>query len=206
MVVRRALNRDVAAATETIALAFADDPVWSVALARPDGRTDHVRPYWRRFVESAQEQGGLWVMDAAAVSVWIPPDGEELAEPGIATLERFNLESLGVERAREIHDLYQRFEASHPRAEAHAYLSLLATHPDQRGRGHGQALLRENLVRWDGDGVPAYLESTNPANDHRYERAAFRRVGGFRAVIDDAPITTMWRVAGGSPAPAIRQG
>jgi predicted GNAT family acetyltransferase len=75
---------------------------------------------------------------------------------------------------------------------------LLATHPDQRGRGVGQALLAANLERWDRDRVPAYLESTNPANDHRYERAGFRRVGGFRAVRNDAPVTTMWRAVGGA--------
>jgi hypothetical protein len=48
--------------------------------------------------------------------------------------------------------------------------------------------------------VPAYLESTNPANDHRYERAGFRSVGGFTAVLDDAPVTAFWRpAAGGTP-------
>jgi hypothetical protein len=30
-------------------------------------------------------------------------------------------------------------------------------------------------------------------NDHRYARAGFRPVGSFRAVIDDAQVTTMWR-------------
>jgi len=53
---------------------------------------------------------------------------------------------------------------------------------------------------WDALGVPAYLESTNPANDHRYERAGFRSVGGFTAVLDDAPVTAFWRpAAGGTP-------
>jgi GNAT superfamily N-acetyltransferase len=73
------------------------------------------------------------------------------------------------------------------------YLSLLATHPDHRGQGIGQRLLAENLAEFDAVGLPAYLESTNPANDHRYERAGFRTLGGFRAVIDDAAVSTMWR-------------
>jgi GNAT superfamily N-acetyltransferase len=90
-------------------------------------------------------------------------------------------------------ELYERFEANHPTSPEHAYLSLLATHPDHRGHGFGQQLLAANLAAWDRLAVPAYLESTNPANDHRYERAGFRRAGGFRAVRDDAPITTMWR-------------
>ena len=54
-------------------------------------------------------------------------------------------------------------------------------------------LLAESLRAFDEHDIPAYLESTNPANDHRYERAGFRPLGGFRSVIDGAAVTTMWR-------------
>ena len=198
MAIRQAGPADLDRATETITLAFHDDPVWRPALTPPDGRTDHHAAYWRRFVAFSLDQGGLWLLDdGAAVSVWVPPGGQELDAAGVEALEAFNLATLGPDGAREIQELYDRFETNHPTAEPHAYLSLLATHPDHRGRGVGQALLAEMLRRWDGLGAPAYLESTNPANDHRYERAGFRRLGGFTAVRDDAPITTMWRSVGG---------
>ncbi|HSL34097.1 MAG TPA: GNAT family N-acetyltransferase [Candidatus Limnocylindrales bacterium] len=195
---RRAGRADLDRATETVTFAFQHDPVWSVALARPDGRVDHHAAYWRLFVDAAASQGGVWMMgDAAAVSVWVPPGGVELGPDGVAALERFNLEWLGSDGARQMAELYERFDANHPASEPHAYLSLLATHPDHRGRGIGQGLLAEDLARWDAAGTPTYLESTNPANDHRYERAGFRRVGGFTAVRDGAPISTMWREVGG---------
>jgi GNAT superfamily N-acetyltransferase len=199
MTVRQAGKADIDRVTETITLAFGDDPVWGPALEPLDRRTDHLAAYWRRFVASSQEQAGLWMLDdGAAVSVWIPPGGQELDEPGLATLEAFNLATLGPDRAGELHELYDRFDGNHPTGEPHAYLSLLATHPDHRGRGVGQMLLAEILSRWDSLGVPSYLESTNPANDHRYARAGFRRAGGFTAVRDDAPISTMWRPVAGS--------
>ena len=195
---RRAVPADLDRAAETVTLAFAADPVWSVALARPDGRVDHHGAYWRRFVDGAFEQESLWLIgDAAAVSVWVPPAGQELSDGAIEALLRFNAAWLGEDGAREMSELYDRFDSNHPTTEPHAYLSLLATHPDHRGRGIGQALLAENLALWDALGVPSYLESTNPANDHRYERAGFRRVGGFTAVRDSAPISTMWRGVGG---------
>jgi GNAT superfamily N-acetyltransferase len=198
MTIRRAAANDVDRATETVTLAFSADPVWSVALARADGTTDHQPAYWRRFVQASIDQGGVWLLDdGAAAAVWVPPGGSELSEAATAELERFARAELGDDGARELAELFDRFEANHPHDEPHAYLSLLATHPDHRGRGIGQALLAENLAQWDAAGVPAYLESTNPANDHRYERAGFRRVGGFSAVRDGAPITTMWRVVGG---------
>jgi GNAT superfamily N-acetyltransferase len=199
MAIRQATAADIERATETIALAFADDPVWSVALARGDGRTDHHPGYWRRFVVGALEGGEIWLVDdAAAVSMWVRPDGVELSAAGIEELGRFNLEALGAAGRREIDELYERFEANHPQTGPHAYLSILATHPDHRGHGIGQALLAANVARWDDLGLPAYLESTNPANDHRYVRAGFRPVGGFTAVRDGAPITTMWRTVGGA--------
>ena len=193
MAARLATSRELDRATDTITLAFAEDPVWSVALARSDGRVDHHVAYWRLFVDGAFEQGGIWVLDDAAVAVWIPPGGHELSEAATAALDRFNVVSLGEAGAREMGELYERFESNHPPAPPHAYLSLLATHPDHRGKGVGQQLLARTLVAWDAAGVPAYLESTNPGNDHRYERTGFRRVGGFKAVRDGAPITTMWR-------------
>jgi len=196
---RQATARDLDRVTETVTLAFLADPVWSVALARPDGTTDHHAAYWRFFVDGAHAQGGVWLVDdGAAVSIWVPPGRSELAEVALRELTAFNRNALGDAGADQMAELYERFEANHPDAEPHAYLSLLATHPDFRGRGIGQALLAEDLARWDRLGLPGYLESTNPANDHRYERAGFRRVGGFDAVRDGAPISTMWRPALGA--------
>jgi GNAT superfamily N-acetyltransferase len=198
---RAAARGDLDRATETITLAFLGDPVWGVALATADGTTGHLAAYWRRFVESSIEQGGAWLLDdGAAVSIWVPPGGTELSETATADLEIFARAELGETGARELAELFERFEANHPHAEPHAYLSLIATHPDHRGRGIGQTLLAENLAHWDAAGVATYLESTNPANDHRYERAGFRRVGGFTAVRDGAPISTMWRAVGAAGA------
>jgi GNAT superfamily N-acetyltransferase len=185
---------DVDAVTEVLTLAFSRDPVWSAALARPDGSTAHHAAYWRLYVEGSLRYSTVFMTeDASAVSVWVPPRGTELSPAGEEALERLVRATLEPSVVSAMIELWQRFDANHPRDEPHAYLSLLATHPHHQGRGLGQRLLAEDLTRWDAAGVPAYLESTNPGNDHRYERAGFRRIGGFRAVLDEAPISTMWR-------------
>jgi GNAT superfamily N-acetyltransferase len=176
---RGASDADLDRTAETITLAFASDPVWSVALARSDGRTDHHAGYWRFFVADAIEQHGVRLADGgAAVSVWVAPGDEELRPATVPLVEAFVRDALGAAGAHEMAELFERFETNHPRRDPHAYLSLLATHPDHRGEGIGQALLADDLRRWDDLGIPTYLESTNPANDHRYERAGFRQVGG----------------------------
>jgi len=90
-----------------------------------------------------------------------------------------------------------RFEAAHPHDEPHYYLSLFATRPESRGRGIGMALLREDLAAYDAEGVPTYLESSNPANDARYAAVGYRAVGRFEHSSTGAPVTTMWRPVGG---------
>ncbi|HUA02318.1 MAG TPA: GNAT family N-acetyltransferase [Solirubrobacteraceae bacterium] len=96
-------------------------------------------------------------------------------------------------RADDVLALVDRFEENHPREEPHYYLSLLGTHPDHRGQGKGMWLLAANLAEIDAEGMPAYLESSNRANDHRYERLGFVQVGEFSAPGGQPTIACMWR-------------
>lgn len=157
---------------------------------------DEKATIWRIFVSGALRYPWSRIVDdGAAVSIWIPPDGIELDEWEEGELMATVAAVLGETGAAEYADLVERFEANHPRQPAHAYLSLLATHPDQRGRGIGMALLADDLRRLDELQLPAWLESTNPANDARYRSVGFEPVGEFRTIDEQRPITTMWRPA-----------
>ena len=189
---------DVDAATDTITLAFQDDPVWSVALAAPDGATEHLRRFWRLYIDGGRRYDTVFASDGAGtVSVWIPPGGTEVSEEGEAALRELAVTALGSARAHALFELWDRFEAHHPQSEPHAYLSLLATRPDLAGHGYGQAHLAADLARWDNAVLPTYLESSNPRNNHRYERQGYAKIGQFETVLDAAIVTTMWRPAGG---------
>jgi GNAT superfamily N-acetyltransferase len=195
---RIATNDDIAAATEIIARAFADDPVWGTALRRPDGSTAHHLDYWRIFVEGAMPYGMIYLAeDDAAVALWIPPGGDEMSEEQEEQLRQVVIENLEPDGQDAMFALWDRFDSSHPQNEPHAYLSLLATHPDHRGRGVAQELVKHNLADFDSQGLGAYLESTNPANDHRYERMGFAKIGQFEGASPGSVVATMWRPAGG---------
>jgi ribosomal protein S18 acetylase RimI-like enzyme len=90
-------------------------------------------------------------------------------------------------------ELIERFEASHPKHPPHFYLSLIGTRPEHRGGGVGIGLLAENLARIDELGMPAYLESSNPENQGRYERLGFERIGEFATPDGRRAVATMWR-------------
>ncbi len=195
---RIATDDDIDTVTETIALAFADDPVWRTAFRRSDGSRAHHRAYWRVFVEGAMPHGMIHLADHdAAVAVWIPPGGDEMTEEQEEQLRGVVVENLGSDAQKAMFALWDRFDWIHPQTEPHAYLSLLATHPDHRGRGIAQDLVRADLADHDRQGVPAYLESTKRAHDHRYERLGFAKIGAFKGVELGSVVSIMWRPVGG---------
>ena len=187
--VRRATLSEADAVASVLAQAFLDDPTWSWAFPDPAARLR----YWQVCVAEALRYP--WVLRSEGyetVSVWIPPDGTEFSAETEARLPRL-LEDLVGPRAADVGELIQRFGEAHPRREPHYYLSLLGTADAHRGRGLGMALLRENLARIDAEQMPAYLESSNPRNNHLYESVGFVAVTAFRAPGDGPIVTGMWR-------------
>jgi len=56
-------------------------------------------------------------------------------------------------------------------------------------------LLASNLELIDAEHHPAYLESSNPANNRRYESVGFEPMGEFSFPGNGPIVTTMWRPA-----------
>jgi hypothetical protein len=56
-------------------------------------------------------------------------------------------------------------------------------------------LLSDVLAMLDELGMPAYLESSNRANDHRYEQHGFVHIGEFSAPRGGPSLACMWRDA-----------
>src|ERR1700712_4399978 len=156
---RVATEADIDAITDTIRLAFLNDPVWGPALTLPDGATDHLDRFWRIYVEGGMRFSGVLVVGepggvVRSTAVWTPPGETELSEEQDAEITRLIGDTFPPELAAKLFELYGRFEAAHPHGTPHAYLGLLATHPDHRGRGIGQQLLAANLADWDERGYP----------------------------------------------------
>jgi GNAT superfamily N-acetyltransferase len=194
---RRATPADASAVVETLTLAFANDPVWRPTLTSAETDASAMRAFWDIWVRGAMRYPWVWLLDeAAAVSVWIPPDGTELSDDQEAELMQLARHDLGDDGLALLSDVSERFEHAHPRHADHYYLSLLGTHPRWRGQGLGVGLLEANLGLIDADRAPAYLESSNPANDARYLGYGFESVVVFELPAGQR-VSGMWR----EPAP-----
>ncbi|HTA36451.1 MAG TPA: GNAT family N-acetyltransferase [Solirubrobacteraceae bacterium] len=186
---RVAVASDLDRAVATVTAAFAGDPVWNWAFR--DGV--ELERWWRLLMENAFANSWIsTVGDYEAVSVWIPPGGNELSDADEQRVEPL-LRELAGSRAPQVAQLLDRFDAAHPKDVPHYYLSLLATQPAQRGRGIGMGLVADKLALLDAESTPAYLESSNPANHARYERVGFERTGSFSTPDASHELATMWR-------------
>jgi len=184
---------DTSGVARTLVEAFFLDPVWSWAFSDPTRRKAQHDAWFRLLIGSAIEHQWVWMTPAyEAVSVWVPPGCPELSEADEARLGPM-LEDLVGGRAELLMEVFDRFEAAHPRREDHFYLSLLGTHTNHRGSGIGMGLLAANLARVDAAGMPAYLESTNPGNLRRYQSVGFEVSGAFDLPDGGPTVTTMWR-------------
>lgn len=147
LAVRRATAADIDLVTSIITLAFAHDPLWAHALGRPDGETAHHAEFWRLFVAGALRYPDTWLTSGGEASVvWIPPGGTEMTPGQEQRLADLAAGRLGP-AAGDCLELMSRFEAAHPSAEPHYYLTLRGTHPDHRGKGIGMRLLAATSSR-----------------------------------------------------------
>lgn len=111
--------------TETVTLAFKDDPTWSPVVESNADDPDAARRYWEFFVRSSQRFPWMGQSDdGAAVSVWLPPGADELTPEEEDRFPDFAAELFGASRRDELLGIIERFDAARPEGD-YFYLSLL---------------------------------------------------------------------------------
>src|SRR6476469_4065265 len=191
---RRATLDDLPALTDVMTTAFIADPAWGPYSFPDDARREQQSSaFWEQGLRAALRFPWTLVTPGCeAAAVWIPPGEPEMTPGQEREMEALTERMLGAEQTAVVMDIFTRLEAVHPQDPPHFYLSLLGTHRDHRGAGIGMALLADTLALIDAEGMPTYLESTNPANDARYMRQGYRPVEQV-TLANGHRITTMWR-------------
>jgi len=192
---RVATVADLDAIVATFTSAFLHDPVWGPAFPDERRRAEQAAVMWRVYAGSALRYPWTLVTpEVEAAAIFIPPGGVELTEEEAGGLEGRLAAVTDAGTARAIMVVGEQFEAVHP-AQPFFYLTILGTHADHRGKGLGMGLVADGLARIDalGElGAPVYLESTNPANNRRYESVGFE-VRDEIVTAGGQVVTTMWR-------------
>jgi GNAT superfamily N-acetyltransferase len=200
---RVAEEGDLAAVGETLALAFEHDPVWSWAFAGVGDTVDRERKLaalaavFGFAAASVLPAGWVRVTEGVeAVALWVAPGSPELTPEDAGRFPDLVREACGEPAATRILEAIALFDELQPREPEHWFLSMLGTHPDHAGRGHGMALLAASLEEIDAAGGPAFLETSVPALVPRYERHGFRPTRED-TILAGIPSIQMWRRGGG---------
>jgi GNAT superfamily N-acetyltransferase len=191
MTVRDLTEADLDRAVDVLCAAFDDDPALRFLLPDDDTRRAVAPRLARASCRYAMAHGVAWCTDDVdAVALRRPPGAEDLDAWGVVTSGLaalpFLLGPAATWRlARADWETSRRHAAA--LSEPHWYLWNLAVRPDRQGTGLGSALMAHTFAQADHDGVPCYLETTNPRS------LAIHRAHGFDVVaagpIPGTPLT-----------------
>jgi ribosomal protein S18 acetylase RimI-like enzyme len=188
--IRSASQEERQAVLDVLTLAFASDPM--ARWAAPDAGQ-----FLASFPEFADAMGGnglgreatCVVHDFAGAAMWLPPG----VEPDVDRILALFQEHSAPELLPDLLGVFEQMGRYHPQ-EPHWYLPVIGVDPAYQGRGIGSLLMRHALRRCDEDGLPAYLESSNPRNLSLYLRFGFEIVGRIQ-VGTSPPVVPMLRPA-----------
>jgi ribosomal protein S18 acetylase RimI-like enzyme len=198
---RVATEADLLAIGEVLARGFEHDPLWGWAFEEGDRerKLAAAGAVFGFFCEAALDLGWVRVTDGLeAVALWIPPGSPEMSPADEERMPSVVAAACGPQSTQRVLELMDAFERNHPHEPPHFYLSMLATHPDHAGHGHGVGLVADCLTEIDAGDPPAaaFLESSNPANVARYEKLGFRPTREVE-LIAGLGGTQMWRAPAG---------
>jgi ribosomal protein S18 acetylase RimI-like enzyme len=180
------------AAATVLAAGHRDYPALRHVFPDPQRRARALPPFFEATVRDAIPFGhALAVAEAgelAAVAVWLPPGtfpwtGRRKLRATGAFLRVLRADPRAF---RAFMRYGSNAEAAHP-TEPHWYLVVLSVHPEAQRRGHGSRLIRPILERADQDGLPCYLETSDPANVAFYTRFGFEVVDPQLALVPGGP-------------------
>jgi ribosomal protein S18 acetylase RimI-like enzyme len=177
---------------DILLLSFVTDPITRYIWPRP-------RDYLSGYGPLATAMGGRGLAlgaahilgDGQAAALWLPP-GVEPAGDEIAALVE---ETVAEDKQAVLAQVVEQMAEFHIH-EPHWYLAMIGVDPVHQGRGLGSALLKHGLAACDAEGLPAYLESSNPKNVPLYERHGFEVMGVIQPA-DFPPLYPMLRPARG---------
>lgn len=170
---------DIPAASDVIARAFGEDPLWVYLFPDSAVRLRLLQRCFRFVVSAGVSSGGAFGAGdpVAGVALWNFP-----GQPGVRLtasllgalppllLSRF---TLAVPRVASIFALFDEKQKQYA-PEPHYYLQTIGVAPEARGRGYATQLIQPFLDEADGKGMGTYTETVTPENVGLYQHYGFQ--------------------------------
>jgi GNAT superfamily N-acetyltransferase len=177
---RPALAGEQAEIAETLAAAFADDPVFSWLLPRERDRRQRLRRFFAiELRHMGFALGEVSTCDGLRGATMCMPPGAWQLPPRVALAQAPAFARAFGRRLPIATALQLSMELRHER-RAHWYVLAVGVRPEHQGLGLGTELLAPTLARCDREQLPAYLEASSERSAALYERLGFEHVRELR--------------------------
>lgn len=165
-------------ASEVLAAAFFDYPMFTFYFPDPRRRTRYLPWYFKNILNTAQRYGEVYVTPEVSGVIFTLPPGHtkismwEYIQSGFL-LTPFMLGFRNYRRSMECEDFVGATQIELMKNRPHYYLWGLAVDPRQKAQGIGAALLRPLLAQADDQKMPVYLETHDEKNVRYYQKYGF---------------------------------
>lgn len=167
---------------DSLVAAFAGDPVLRYLFPDETTYPRHAAAFFGYLFDKRVHRETIWTIEhGVSVAIWERPGAE------VGPADEILADQLPADALARVNDYDKAVHAALP-TTPHWYLGVLGTHPAYAGRRWGHAVMRAGLRRAAADGLPAVLETSNPANVEVYRRAGWEVV---RAEAEPLPIWIM---------------
>jgi GNAT superfamily N-acetyltransferase len=163
--VRRATASDITAAAETLATAYADNPLMAWFFPGEPARHKHCVGLFAGLLTPALQARLAYVdQEGWGAAAWAAPIERAAPIRPRRGTDRWNEDRRATTMAA--------MAAARP-STPHFYLAAIGVTAASRRWGVGSELLAPVLAECDASGTPAYLENSDPANASFYARHGF---------------------------------
>ena len=170
-------------------VAFSSDPTMRWMYPDAQAYVEHFPGFANAFGGGAFDHGTALVAEGfGGACLWFPPG----TGPDVSALGDHMVRTIPEAELAGIVSLFEQMEGYRP-DEDHWYLPMIGVDASRQGQGIGSALMRAALETVDEAGLPAYLESSNPANITLYQRHGFEAMGEIRGSEGAPVLTPMYR-------------
>lgn len=194
--------RSVDAASRVLAAAFATDPVFRWMAHDQTGLDQRLRHGFRAMIRlelRGDRPEVVMTNDGGCAAIWHGIDRWQTSDVDALRLAPAFIRSFGPRLGRLMRTMTM-MDDQHP-TEPHYHLAFIGTDPARKGKGLGSALMTQMTQRCDLEGIPAYLENSNPQNEAFYVRHGFSVTSRLDLPVGAPPATAMWR----DPRPPSRR-
>jgi ribosomal protein S18 acetylase RimI-like enzyme len=162
---------DRAWVVRSLVAAFPKDPVLRYLFPDEGTYPQYAAVFFGHLFDKRVQKRTIWTIErGASTAIWEPPTAGNASSDDDVSAQ---LPADALARVR----CYDRAVHAALPTSPFWYLGVLGTHPHRAGRRWGHAVMSAGLRRAAADGLPAVLETSNPANVEVYRRAGWQVVG-----------------------------